>query len=75
MRIFARLNLEGRTVVLITHEPDVAGQAKRVIRLSDGEIVEDHRSHGVHDHPPILHGQKSAHGERHTTSRAVEAQS
>ena len=75
LRIFARLNLEGRTVVLITHEPDVAGQAKRVIRLSDGEIVEDHRSHGVHDHPPILHGQKSAHGERHTTSRAVEAQS
>jgi putative ABC transport system ATP-binding protein len=75
LRIFARLNLEGRTVVLITHEPDVASQAKRVIRLSDGEIVEDHRSHGVHDHPPILHGQKSAHGERHPTSRTVEAQS
>ncbi len=39
----------GRTVVLITHEPDVASQAKRVIRLSDGEIVEDRRSCGVHD--------------------------
>ena len=39
LRIFARLNEEGRTVVLITHEPDVAAQAKRVIRLSDGEIV------------------------------------
>jgi putative ABC transport system ATP-binding protein len=39
LRIFAQLNAEGRTVVLITHEPDVAEQAKRVIRLSDGEIV------------------------------------
>jgi putative ABC transport system ATP-binding protein len=62
LKIFARLNLEGRTVVLITHEPDVASQAKRVIRLSDGEIVEDHRAHRVHDAPPILHSQKSAHG-------------
>ena len=44
LRIFARLNEEGRTVVLITHEPDVAEQTKRVIRLSDGEVVEDRRS-------------------------------
>ncbi len=39
--IFTRLNDEGRTVVLITHEPEVAAQARRVIRLSDGMIVED----------------------------------
>ena len=52
LRIFARLNEEGRTVVLITHEPDVAEQAKRVIRLSDGEVVEDRRTLGVHDPPP-----------------------
>jgi putative ABC transport system ATP-binding protein len=61
LRIFARLNEEGRTVVLITHEPDVAQQSKRVIRLSDGEIVQDSRSLGVHDTPPVLHSQKSAH--------------
>jgi putative ABC transport system ATP-binding protein len=62
LRTFARLNEEGRTVVLITHEPDVADQSKRVIRLSDGEVVEDIRSSGVHDVPPSLHRQKSAHG-------------
>jgi putative ABC transport system ATP-binding protein len=61
LRIFARLNEEGRTVVLITHEPDVAEQSKRVIRLSDGQIVEDRRTLGVHDAPPVLQSQKSAH--------------
>ena len=41
LELFASLNDEGRTVVLITHEADVAAQARRVIRLADGEIVED----------------------------------
>jgi putative ABC transport system ATP-binding protein len=61
LRIFAHLNEEGRTVVLITHEPDVAEQTKRVIRLSDGEVVEDRRLRGVHDAPPAVRRQKSAH--------------
>jgi putative ABC transport system ATP-binding protein len=61
LRIFARLNEEGRTVVLITHEPDVAQQAKRVISLSDGEVVEDRRVSGAHDAPPALQRLKSAH--------------
>jgi putative ABC transport system ATP-binding protein len=61
LRIFARLNGEGRTVVLITHEPDVAAQSKRVVTLSDGEIVEDRRSVGVHEPPPAPRRQKSAH--------------
>jgi putative ABC transport system ATP-binding protein len=73
LRIFARLNEEGRTVVLITHEPDVAEQSKRVIRLSDGQIVEDRRTLAVHDPPPVLHGQKSAHRSP-TAGVVVEAQ-
>jgi putative ABC transport system ATP-binding protein len=68
LRIFAHLNEEGRTVVLITHEPDVAEQAKRVISLSDGEVVEDRRITGVHDAPPVLHHMKSAH---HPAGRAA----
>jgi putative ABC transport system ATP-binding protein len=43
LRIFSRLNEERRTVVLITHEPDIAEQAKRIVRLSDGQVVEDRR--------------------------------
>jgi putative ABC transport system ATP-binding protein len=61
LRVFARLNDEGRTVVLITHEPDVAAQTKRVVTLSDGAIVEDRRSVGVHDPTPAPRSQKSAH--------------
>ena len=34
----------GRTIVLITHEPDVAAHARRLIRLGDGQIVEDQRN-------------------------------
>jgi putative ABC transport system ATP-binding protein len=41
LTIFERLNAEGRTVVLITHEDDVARRARRIIRLADGRIVSD----------------------------------
>jgi len=45
MRLLANLNAEqGRTVVLITHEQDIARFAKRVVELRDGRIVRDERS-------------------------------
>jgi putative ABC transport system ATP-binding protein len=43
MRLLTELNDTGRTVVLITHEPEVAEFAKRVIELRDGHIVRDVR--------------------------------
>jgi putative ABC transport system ATP-binding protein len=42
MGLFSELNQrDGITIVLVTHEPDIAGYAKRLIRLSDGRIVYD----------------------------------
>ncbi|WP_176489419.1 ABC transporter ATP-binding protein [Brevibacillus laterosporus] len=39
MGIFQQLNNEGKTVILVTHEPDIAEYAKRVIHFRDGQIV------------------------------------
>jgi putative ABC transport system ATP-binding protein len=44
LRIFEDLNGEGRTVVLITHEDEVARRARRVIRLADGRVQSDERT-------------------------------
>ncbi|MDP9246794.1 MAG: ABC transporter ATP-binding protein, partial [Candidatus Dormibacteraeota bacterium] len=41
MRLLQELNEEGRTVVLITHEDEVAAFARRVVRLKDGLVVRD----------------------------------
>ena len=49
LEVFDQLNREGRTVVLITHEPDVAGHARRVITLRDGQVIEDRGA----ERPPV----------------------
>ncbi|MGH8900039.1 MAG: ABC transporter ATP-binding protein [Egibacteraceae bacterium] len=41
MKLLVELNQAGRTVVLITHEDEIAGFARRVVRLRDGMIVSD----------------------------------
>lgn len=41
MRIFEDLNDKGHTIVMITHEPDIAHHAKRIIVLKDGKIISD----------------------------------
>lgn len=40
LSLFQQLNNEGRTIVLITHEPEIANKAKRVIRIQDGLLSE-----------------------------------
>jgi putative ABC transport system ATP-binding protein len=45
MAIFQKLNNEGHTIVMITHEPDIAEHAKRIIHIRDGKIVKDGKDH------------------------------
>jgi putative ABC transport system ATP-binding protein len=47
LRIFDELHEQGRTIVLITHEDEVAAHAGRVIRLGDGQVLSDSA------HPPV----------------------
>ena len=41
---FEEFNREGRTVVMVTHNPDAAERAKRVLKLRDGKVVDDRAS-------------------------------
>ena len=41
MSIFQRLNAEGNTIIMVTHEPEIAAYAQRVIHLRDGLIEQD----------------------------------
>jgi putative ABC transport system ATP-binding protein len=45
MALFARLHQGGNTIILVTHEPDIATHAHRVIRLRDGRVEKDERTH------------------------------
>ncbi|MNB63357.1 Macrolide export ATP-binding/permease protein MacB [compost metagenome] len=44
MQMIKELNSQGHTIILITHDLDIAQQAKRVIRIQDGNLVEDRRN-------------------------------
>jgi putative ABC transport system ATP-binding protein len=47
MALFQELHRQGRTIVLVTHEPDIARYAERVIHLQDGEVVRESRPEEV----------------------------
>ena len=43
LAIFDQLNEEGRTIIMVTHEDEVAERAQRIIRLKDGRVHQDER--------------------------------
>lgn len=47
MNIFRELNKEGNSIIVVTHEPEVAKYADRIIVFKDGSIIEDRRKEGV----------------------------
>jgi putative ABC transport system ATP-binding protein len=47
MALFARLSAGGRTIIMVTHDPETARHAKRVIRVRDGKIVADERAEAL----------------------------
>ena len=51
MALFQALNEQGITIVIVTHEPDVAQYAKRIIEMRDGRILHDH---------PVVHRRDAA---------------
>jgi putative ABC transport system ATP-binding protein len=41
MKIIQKLNDEGTTILMVTHEPDVANYSERIVRMRDGRIIDD----------------------------------
>ncbi|HET7925520.1 MAG TPA: ABC transporter ATP-binding protein [Rhodanobacteraceae bacterium] len=44
LALFDELHADGQTIVVVTHEPDVAAHGQRIVRLKDGKVVEDRRN-------------------------------
>ena len=62
-----RLNDAGKTIIMVTHEDDIAEHAKRIIRMRDGLIIEDGPS------PRMLKAQEAALGADRGSSRRARA--
>jgi putative ABC transport system ATP-binding protein len=51
MALFADLHAQGQTIIMVTHEPDIAAHAERVVTLKDGVIASDRRQTPVAAEP------------------------
>ena len=60
LAVFDSLNAAGRSLVVITHEEEVAAHAKRILRMRDGRIVDDTRRAEVLGLPPRLAERREA---------------
>jgi putative ABC transport system ATP-binding protein len=47
LALFDELHSDGQTIIVVTHEPDVAAHGQRIVRLKDGKVLEDRRNERV----------------------------
>jgi putative ABC transport system ATP-binding protein len=47
MRLFQQLNREGITLIIVTHEPEIASYCQRVLRMQDGRLIEDRQQEPI----------------------------
>ena len=52
MQMLTRLNAEGKTIIMVTHENDIAAWARRVVRMRDGHVESDTRNDRIFDRVP-----------------------
>jgi putative ABC transport system ATP-binding protein len=48
LELFDELHNDGQTIIVVTHEPDVAAHGERIVRLKDGKVLEDRRNERQH---------------------------
>jgi putative ABC transport system ATP-binding protein len=51
LSLFDELHNDGQTIIVVTHEPDVAAHGERIVRLKDGKVLEDRRN----ERQPVSH--------------------
>lgn len=73
MAILRQLNMDGRTVIIVTHDMGVAGHADRIIELRDGTVVSDTRRDAAPAKPATTAAQRAAASDGYWHDRFAEA--
>ncbi|GJM18639.1 MAG: macrolide ABC transporter ATP-binding protein [Phycisphaeraceae bacterium] len=67
--LFRELHASGQTIVIVTHEEDVAGHAERIVRLRDGEVMSDYPTNDDPVHQDWIERMASGQGSRLEAAR------
>ncbi len=72
IELFKTLHREGQTIIVVTHEEDVAGHAERIVRLRDGRVISDHLAREDPIHLDWVQRMASGQGNRVEVTSAEE---